>query len=383
MRGFRGDADPPELYLICRLHLPPYAYHVTSTPGDALVVGGGIIGATSAFRLARVGWRVTLFDPDPGSGASYAAAGMIAPSAEIAPGEEENYQLQRGALSAWRDLAHDLENVTGESLDIVEHGTLLVGFDASDRRLVAQFEMVASSYGVRPVRVTRTSHPDFFQDVTPRVSEGLYLEGDAWLDPDQAMSLLASANGLLGVTVVREEVVLAGVEESHVEVTTTERRGWGDIGVLATGARALPGGVAQRADNVVRPVRGMTVRVRGVDRSDQPTLRAFVRGRPLYLVSRPGGYCVLGASSDEQRELAVEVGELQRLLRDALDILPSLESAALVETRQGLRPASRSHSPFFEVIDGRWAWLSGHYRHGVTLAPLAAHETLSFAESVT
>jgi glycine oxidase len=356
---------------------------VTSTPGDALVVGGGIIGATSAFRLASAGWRVTLFDPEPGSGASFAAAGMIAANAEIAPGEEENFQLQRGALEAWRSLARSLEEVAGETLTIVEHGTLLVGFDASDRLLVTQFEAVASSYGVYPLRVTRSSHPDFFQDVSARVSEGLFLDGDAWLDPDQAMSLLTSAHAALGVTIVREEVVLAGVDDARVEVTTTERHEQGDIGVLATGARALPGGVDQRADNVVRPVRGMTVRVRGVDRSKQPTLRAFVRGRPLYLVSRPGGYCVLGASSDEHRELAVEVGELQRLLRDALDVVPSLESAALVETRQGLRPASRSLAPFFEVIDGRWAWTSGHYRHGVTLAPLAANEVLSFAESVT
>ncbi|MCU1363950.1 MAG: hypothetical protein JWM55_1778 [Acidimicrobiaceae bacterium] len=346
------------------------------------MVGGGIIGATSAFRLATEGWRVTLYDPEPGSGATYAAAGMIAPTAEIAPGEEENYRLQCGALGAWRELARSLYDVTGETLTIVEHGTLLVGFDASDRRLVAQYEAVATSYGVRSHRVTRATHPDYFQHVSPRVSEGLYLEGDAWLDPDHAMSLLTLAHEALGVSLVREEVVLAGVDNSRVEVTTTERRGLGDIGVLATGARALPGGVAQRADHVVRPVRGMTVRVQGVDRSAQPTLRAFVRGRPLYLVSRPGGYGVLGASSDEQRELVVEAGELQRLLRDALDIIPSLESAALVETRQGLRPASRSLSPFVEVIDGRWAWLSGHYRHGVTLAPLAANEALSFARSV-
>jgi glycine oxidase len=99
------------------------------------------------------------------------------------------------------------------------------------------------------------------------------------------------------------------------------------------------------------------------------------------MVSRPGGYCVLGASSDEQRDLVVEVGELQRLLRNALDLVPSLESAAIIETRQGLRPASKSLSPFFEVVDGRWAWVSGHYRHGVTLAPLAANEALNFAKS--
>jgi glycine oxidase len=356
---------------------------VTSTNRDALVVGGGIIGAASAFRLAQAGWQVALFDPAPGSGASHAAAGMIAPSAEVTPGEEENLQLQRGALSAWRQLAESLEDVAGRTLDIIERGTLLVGFDASDRRLVAQFELVATSYGVHPLRVTRSSHEAFFQDVSPRISEGLYLEGDAWIDPDQAMALLTAAHRALNVSVIREEVVLAGVRESQVEATTTERRCQGEVGILATGAQALPGGVGERVANVVRPVRGMTIRLQGVDRSAQPTLRAFVRGRPLYLVSRPGGYCVLGASSDEQRELVVEVGELQRLLRDALELVPSLESAAMIETRQGLRPASKDLAPFFEVVDERWAWLSGHFRHGITLAPLAANEALRFAQSLT
>jgi glycine oxidase len=362
---------------------PAYAEMVTSMRRTALVVGGGIIGTTSAFRLAHAGWHVTLFDPAPGSGASFASAGMIAPNAEVAPGEEENLQRQRGALKAWRELSDLLNEVTGEALDLVEHGTLLVGFDASDRRLVAQFELVATSYGVRSSRVTRSSHEAYFQDVSPRITEGLYLENDAWVDPDRALTVLSLANQTLGVDVVREEVVLAGVEGLQVEVATTERRTQADIGLLATGAQVLPGGVGQRVTNAVRPVRGMTVRVQGVDRSAQPTLRAFVRGRPIYLVSRPGGYCVLGASSDEQRELVVEVGELQRLLRDALDVIPSLEGAGIIETRQGLRPASKDLAPFFEVVDGRWAWLSGHYRHGVTLAPLTATEALTFAESLS
>jgi glycine oxidase len=355
---------------------------VTSSQRDALIVGGGVIGAASAFRLALANWRVTIFDPAPGLGASFAAAGMVAPNAEITPGEEESYRLQRGALEAWRTMSTDLAQVTGQELDLVAHGTLLVGFDASDRRLVDQFEQVASNYGVRTLRVTRSSHAAYFQSVSSRVNEGLFMQGDAWIDPDLAMSLLAKANESLGVTVVPEEVVLAGVTASRVEVTTTERIVQGEVGVLATGARPLPGGVAERVANVIRPVRGMTVRVQGVDRSSQPTLRAFVRGRPLYMVSRPGGYCVLGASSEEQRELVVEVGELQRLLRDALDIVPSLEGAAIIETRQGLRPASKDLAPFFEVVDGRWAWISGHYRHGVTLAPLAALEALAFAESI-
>ncbi len=355
---------------------------MSSTQGEVLVVGGGVIGTTSAFRLARAGWRVTLFDPAPGSGATWAAAGMIAPSAEVSPGEEDNFKLHRGALAAWRDIASDILDQTGATLDLFETGTLLVGYDTGDRRLVDQFELVAQSFGVRPQHVTRVSHEALFESVSPRVHEGLLLNEDAWLDPDQVIELLTRANEFLGVSVVRQQVLTATTNGDHVEVTTADATFRGDVGILATGARPLPHGVAEKVANAVRPVRGMTVRVQGVDRSALPTLRAYVRGRSFYMVSRPGGYCVLGASSDEQEELIVEVGELQRLLRDALDVVPSLESAAIVETRQGLRPASKDLAPFIETVDERWAWLSGHYRHGVTLAPLAAQEAQSFAQGL-
>lgn len=324
---------------------------------------------------------MTLFDPTPGGGATWAAAGMIAPNGEISPGERENYLRQSEALASWKLLADELFDVTGERLEIVQTGTLIVGFDAGDRRLVEQFELVADEFGVSGERVSRATHEPYFQGVSARVREGLYYPHDAWVDPDQVMDLLTRANESLGVSVVRESVVSASATSTQVDIATSRDNYRGDVGILATGSRALPEGVAQRVSHVVRPVRGMTIRIRALDRSEQPVLRAFVRGRSCYLVSRPGGYCVVGASSDEQGELGVEVGELQRLLRDALDIVPALESAEIVETRQGLRPASKDLEPFLEVVEGRWAWLSGHYRHGVTLAPLSSLEAREFARS--
>jgi len=360
-----------------------YAGRVTPTARDALVVGGGVIGLTTAFTLARAGWRVTLFDPAPGKGATWAAAGMIAPHAEAAPNEEDNYLQQRGALAAWRNLSSQIAEVTGEVVNLVETGTLIVGYDVSDRRLVSQFDLVARSFGAIPLGVARETHETLFDGLSPRIRDGLLLEDDAWLDPDQAVMLLTHANEALGVTIVDQQVHRAITNNNRVEVTTEAGTFEGDVGILATGAKPLPQGVGDEVVNSVRPVRGMTVRVQGPDRSSLPTVRAYVRGRSFYMVSRPGGYCVLGASSDEHEELFVEVGELQRLLRDSLDVVPSLEVATFVETRLGLRPASKDLSPFFEVIEERWAWSSGHYRHGVTLAPLASIEALAFAQGLS
>ena len=347
----------------------------------ALIVGGGVIGLASAFQLARRGWLVTIFDPAPGRGATWAAAGMIAPSAEIGPGEEKNYVLQKGALGAWRTFSDELRDVTGKELCIVEIGTLLLGWDGSDRRLVDQFAQVATELGVVPQRVSRAERPEIFEGVSPRIPDGLFVGGDAWLDPDEVVAQLSEANDHLGVTVVEEAVTNVSSDDSHVEAVTASGSFEGDIGIIATGAAALPPGVTTSGGHEIRPVHGITVRVKGIDRSAQPMIRSYVKGNTFYMVSRPGGYDVLGATSEERREAGAQVGEVQRLLRDALDVVPALETAVILETREGNRPASQDLRPFFEILSGeRWAWSSGHFRHGVTLAPIAADDALRFAE---
>ena len=231
-------------------------------------------------------------------------------------------------------------------------------------------------------RVTRHESPEIFEGLSPRMNDGLVMDDDAWLDPDEAVRLLRRGLDLLGVVVVPERVLRIGTDAAGVVAYTENAQVRGDRGIVATGSVGLPEGVTPSGDHVVRPVRGITVRVQGIDRSEQPMIRAFVRGRAFYMVSRPGGYCVLGATSEERAEPWVEVGELQRLLRDGLDVVPDLETAVLVEMRNGLRPASADLLPFFECLSGGgWAWSSGHYRHGVTLAPLAARTALEFAGS--
>jgi glycine oxidase len=350
---------------------------------SVLVVGAGIIGLVSAFRLLQDGHAVTVFDPAPAKGATWAAAGMIAPTAEIAVGEEANHALQRNALPAWRALGEELLALTGEPLQIVENGTLLVGWDASDRRLVDQFAQVAREFGADVRECSRDERPEEFEGVSARITRGLLLPGDAWVNPDDAVRLLLSSLELLGAKIIASEVTRIESGDHDVRVFTDVGDYAGGCGLLATGAAGLVAGAPTGARNAVRPVRGVTLRVRGLDRSGVATLRALVRGRPFYALSRPGGYGVLGASVDERAELALELGELQRLTRDALDVLPSLESAEVLEHRSGLRPASRDLAPFFERLDdSRWAWSSGHYRHGVTLAPLAGVEAVDFVRGL-
>lgn len=341
-------------------------------PRGALIVGAGVIGQVSALALARAGWSVTILDPTPGAGASFAAAGMLAPGGEAAPGEEENHRLHRAALAAWDALVEEVRAVTGATIGVHRVGTLVVGVDGGDRRLVEQYAGVARGYGVVVRSVRRIDEPAPFEGLSAKVSQGVFVEGDAWVDPDEALALVRAANEALGVTYRAERVRRCAVRDGAVLAETDAGVVEASLGVVATGSAGLPDGLDGPPGAAVRPVRGMTVRAVGPRRLHLPMVRAHVHGRPFYVVGRDGGYNVLGASSEESPVAAVELGELQRLLRDGLEVLPELEAATLVETRVGLRPASADLSPILAPLGAGWWWSSGHYRHGVTLAPLAA-----------
>ncbi len=61
----------------------------SSADVDLAVIGAGAIGMSIGWRAAAAGLRVLVLERgEPGSGTSHHAAGMLAPVAEVTPGEE-------------------------------------------------------------------------------------------------------------------------------------------------------------------------------------------------------------------------------------------------------------------------------------------------------
>lgn len=93
---------------------------------DVAVVGGGVIGLACAWRLAQRGASVTVFDPEPGAGASHAAAGMLAPATEVHHGEEPLLALNLASAQLWPAFAVELVEVAGIDIGYRTDGTLAV-----------------------------------------------------------------------------------------------------------------------------------------------------------------------------------------------------------------------------------------------------------------
>jgi glycine oxidase len=303
------------------------------------VLGAGIIGLSCADELIARGHEVTVVDPRPAHGASFAAAGMLAPSAEVWHGEEVLLDLGLRSLALWPGVAARLE------VPLQTTGTLLVAADHGDLQQVERQGALLAAHGREVVLLDRRSLRREEPALGPAVVGGAFLADDPSVDPRAVLAAL-----LARVPVVAEDT-------SPCDVT-----------VVATGA-TLP----EPFTPLVRGVRGEIVRARGGCPPGR-TVRGWAHGEPVYVVPRPSGELVIGATSEEHDGRPVPtVGGVVRLLRAARELLPGLDQAEITEVIARDRPGTADNLPLVGPSGVEGVVLAaGHFRHGVLLAPLTA-----------
>jgi glycine oxidase len=339
------------------------------------VAGGGVIGLAVAWRAATAGLQVSVVDDAPGSGATYAAAGMLAPATEAAYGEEALLRIARASLDRYPTFVADLERASGLRVNLRTAGTLLVGFDDDDMRVVTDLCAYHGELGLDTRRLTPRECRRRESALTPRLRGGLCIAGDHSVDARALHAALWAAARHAGVVPVPARVAALVTEAGRavgvrVEDGTVVRA---DAVVLALGAwsgklSGLPAGVAP-----VRPVKGQILRLRG-----EPlltgTVRALVRGRSVYLVPYGGDRLVVGATMEERGfDPRVTAGAVRDLLADATEVVPGLTELELVECTARWRPGTPDNAPLIGQSGMPGLILAtGHHRNGVLLAPVTA-----------
>jgi glycine oxidase len=342
---------------------------------NVVVVGGGVIGLSVAWRLARA-HDVTVVDPEPARGASWFAGGMLAPVTEAWPGEEELLALGVEAVARWPAFAAELTEAAGRPAGLRTDGTIVVATGSGDRAELDALAAHLARLG-RPVerlggRELRRLEPG----LGPDVRGGLSVPDDLAVDNRALLGALRTAAERLGVTFVATaaEVVLDdGARVVGVRCVDGAERA-ADTVLVAAGAHSA--GLHPALNGLVRPVKGEILRLAlrpGAFPAPRRTVRALVDGRPVYLVPRADGL-VLGATQSEVGfDTTVTVGGVRDLLRDAERILPGIAEYALVESAAGLRPGSPDNLPLIGAVGPEGLLVAtGHHRNGMLLAPVTA-----------
>lgn len=362
---------------------------LSDTLSDMVVVGGGIVGLSVAWRAAASGLSVTVLDPSPGEGATRAAAGMLAAVSESDFGERELARLNVASAALWPDFAARLAAATGRDVPLLRAGSLAVAYDADDLALLRRVLALHREWGLASAEVSVADARRREPYLGPRLAGAAVVEGDLAVDPRGAHAALVQALG--GALVRRAAARLERDGAGRVVAVHDDagaRHAAGAV-VVATGAVAT----ASLLDGVpdvrvpVRPVKGATLRLdAGPGLALEHVVRGTVQGRPVYVVPRGPGTgagpgtgpshreIVVGATSEERPDdRRAEAGGVFALLRDARALVPGIDEAALVDVTPRARPATPDNLPLVgaTAVPGLLAAV-GHGRNGVLLAPLTA-----------
>ena len=372
---------------------------------DVAVIGGGIIGLGIAHEARRQGRSVVLIDPTPAAGATFAAAGMLAPVSELHYQEEDLLELMLESSQLWPAFIRSVqgsESATGYRTT----STIAVGADAADRRALADLRIVQQAAGLHVEPLSLREAREREPLLSPQISCAFDIPADHQVDPRRLARCLLeglSAHGPSDATWVSgaedgfalpfqaSRLLWDGDRVSGVELYPGTKTDSGVV-ILASETVVACGLDAARIGNLpeglnlpLRPVYGDILRLR-VPQHLQPlitsTVRGMVRGVPVYIVPRDDGTVVIGATQREDglsaSTNAVSAGGVYQLLRDAQVLVPAVAELELLEATARARPGTPDNAPLLGRVTGPEGTIdglviaTGFFRHGVLLTPVAA-----------
>lgn len=349
----------------------------SSRVADVIVIGGGLIGCSIAFRLAQARMKVTVLDRDePGAEASAAAAGMIAPQGEMVE-PDAFYALGATSRDLYPRFVAEIEELSGHTLGYRADGTLLVAIDPEEVRELDDIYRGQTRAGLKLERLSPESVHSRVAGLSPRIQGGLFVPGDHWLDNKRLTVAMVKACLRLGVAVCpRSEVKKLNARGGRVESIevssdsdTASRSFSAGQFILAAGcwSNALVAPLGLRLP--MEPCRGQIIEF------ETPTdLPLVVRAGIHYLVPRAPQRILVGTTAEYVGYEKAVTGEgLRSILEGAMRIAPRVGPLRFLRAWAGLRPDTADHLPILGYGElENLVFATGHFRNGILLAPVTA-----------
>jgi glycine oxidase len=311
------------------------------------VIGAGAAGLTAAFELVRqsraaghdLALEIVEKLLEPGRGCSFYAGGMIAPWCEAESTEPIVARLGAEGLDFWTRL-----------VPVAERRGSLVVAPRRDRGDLLQFSKRTSHF----TTLDRAGLAALEPDLTDNFDTALYFAEEAHLAPREALAELARLLAAEPNVVFRYGVDADALPDDS------------DWILDARGFAARPN------LSGLRGVKGEMMILRSAEVKLTRPVRMLHPRHPVYVVPRPDGTFMIGATMIENEERArVTAQSLVELVNSAFAIHPAFAEAEVVETGSDVRPSFIDNLPRI-VVEGRRIFLNGLYRHGFLLSPALA-----------
>lgn len=302
-----------------------------------IVVGGGVIGLTTAVVLAEDGRRVRVWARDPVERTTSAVAGALWWPYRIEPEALVGaWSLQ--SLAVYEELAARPDETGVRMVEGVQGGMRLDDLGPWAARVPGLRAATADEYAGTGLWAR-----------LPLIDMPVYLR---WLQ-----ERLIAAGGTV------EERVVRDLGEAAAEAPVV-------VNCTGLGARDLV------PDPAVRPVRGQLVVVENPGIETWLTSVDHTSAKSTYFFPQPGGLILGGTADEDDWSLIPDPGVAEEIVKRCAAVRPEIAGARVLDHRVGLRPARTAVRLEREVLpDGRVLVHNyGHGGAGITVAWGCARE---------
>src|ERR1051325_5725275 len=338
---------------------------------DVAIAGGGVIGGSIAFELARAGLQVSVFDRQkPGQEASWASAGIISPAPEN-PGMIAIVELAKRSAALYPEFVAIVEEVSGQSTGFRCKGTLEALFSHDAKAELSTIIALHHGLGLKAEPLRAEDARELEPALSDEVEAAVLRPDEASIDNRALTAAVFEAARHSGAEIFptssvkaiwREGARCRGLllENEKVEAQWT---------IIAAGCfSGMIEGVSAYAP--VRPAKGQMAALR----ADELKMERVLWYDKIYLVPRNDGRILVGATVEYVGfDKRVTAGGIEKVLAAAIELAPGLKDARIEETWAGLRPDSADHLPILGPTDlDGLLMATGHFRSGILLTPITA-----------
>lgn len=347
-----------------------------------IVIGAGILGASTAYQLAKSGAEVIIADRQDAGQATDAAAGIVAPWLSKRRNKAW-YKLAKGGARIYQDLIKDLA-ADGET----ETGYSRVGalnLYTNEEKLIAMHQHALNRRADAPEigEITLLNHQET-KEMFPLVSDeysALHVGGAARVDGRALRNALLRGAEKHGATIIHGDASLIHKKSNITGITINNERIFADKVIAATGAWT-PQLLHPLGINFdIRPQRAQIVhlQLQGTSPNNWPVVKPPFNQYMLTFADR----IVVGATQENNVgfDRRVTAGGLQHILKNAFEIAPNLENATVLETRVGFRPMTPESIPVIGTLPGYNGLLhaNGLGSSGLTMGPYVGKQLADLA----
>lgn len=319
-----------------------------------VVIGGGIVGASTAYTLAKKGADVILVDRADIGQATDAAAGIICPWLS----QRRNkawYKLVKSGAAMYPELVKSLEADGETDTGYKQVGALSI--HTNEEKLIAMQERAIKRREDAPeIGEVHLLDETETKEKFPLIAEGyqsVFVSGAARVDGRKLRNAMIRGAQKYGAEVVNgnAELLIKGTRITGVKVNNKDI--FADLVIAASGAWMNQLIKPLRVDFEVRPQKAQILHLKYKD-IDTSKLPVIMPPNNQYLLSFDDQRIVVGATHEDDVgfDTSVTAFGMHDILNKALEIAPGLKTSKIIETRVGFRPMTKGYLPVIGSLPG-------------------------------